>query len=170
MHFNFIQYMQNVANTLKLITGKNTGKRFYRMSALENIDEILQSGIGTTVPSIAAVDNPDGKFADNMHDNITDRQFYVFMIFDRASSLDVNQQENAKKNIKDIASKIISKLRHDHLQDYETGNTHGLSNLQTSSITYRTYGPFADNLYGMIVSFTVLNPAQVAYNPADWDE
>jgi len=44
----------------------------------------------------------------------------------------------------------------------------GLWNLNRDSVSFKAVGPLADNCYGVWVSFTVLNNADIKFNQQDW--
>jgi hypothetical protein len=168
--FDFIAYMRNVATKLKDIRHSSEQTRFYRMSGIASLEEVLAKMTHGRFPAIVVEDSLEGRLVDQNSDNIQDREYYVFYIFDRVEFLNHDEREITKRKLRTIARKVKSKMLKDHLSDSNLQTSHGLINLEAGSITYRNVGPVGDNLIGLAVSFTILENPNIKYNPDDWDE
>jgi hypothetical protein len=168
--FDFIAYMRNVATKLKDIRHSSEQTRFYRMSGIASLEEVLAKMTHGRFPAIVVEDSLEGRLVDQNSDNIQDREYYVFYIFDRVEFLNHDEREITKRKLRTIARKVKSKMLKDHLSDSNLQTSHGLINLEAGSITYRNVGPVGDNLIGLAVSFTILENPNLKYNPDDWDE
>ena len=85
MAFNFIDYMTNIAKTMKAIShleNNKTQKRFYRVSGLNGIEELLNNLTDPKMyPAILANDLEFGKVGDvSTSNNFLDRQSHIFYI------------------------------------------------------------------------------------------
>ncbi len=167
--FDFISYMRQVATKLKAIRHSATETRFYRMSGIASLEEVLAKMTHGMFPAIVVEDSLEGRLVDNVSNNILDRQYYVFYIFDRVEFLNHDDREATKRRLRTIARKVMSKLLKDHLSDDRLQTQIGLMNLEPASFTYRNIGPVGDNLIGLAVSFTLLENPLLKYDAEDWD-
>lgn len=167
---DFIAYMRNVAVRLKDIAHTDDQCRFYRMSGIASLEEVLAKMTHGRFPAIVVEDSFEGRLIDQDSSNILDREYYVFYIFDRVEFLNHDAREETKRKLRTISRKITSRMLRDHLSDYNLTTTHGLKNLEVSSIGYRNVGPVGDNLIGLAVSLTLLENPGLEYDPEDWEE
>ena len=168
--FNFISYMRNVAEKLKDIGHSETETRFYRMSGIASLEEVLAKMTHGQFPAIVVEDSLEGRLLDQLSDNIMDREYYVFYIFDRVEFLNHDAREATKRKLRTIARKVKSRMLRDRRTDCDKETSHGLRNLEVENITYRNVGPVGDNLIGLAVSFTILENPGLEFNPEDWLE
>lgn len=166
--FNFIEYMRQVATRLKEIKHTDNEVHFYRMSGPAGLEELLAKMTHGSFPAIAVEDNLEGRLIDLDSDNVFDREYYVFYVFDRIEFLNHDQREFIKRKLRSIARIIMSKMLKDCRSDINLETNFGLRNLEVSNISYRNIGPFGDGIIAMAVSFTVLEPPELLYSENDW--
>jgi hypothetical protein len=163
--FDFIAYMLLCAEELKDIRHDETNKRFFRITGLTQLEELLFNLSDASYPALMVVNNQDGNLADKSpSDNVVDIPYYSFMVIDKADFNDHDQVESVKENCKALGLKIISRMIRD-----KRNMKNGLVFLDVSSISYSTFGPIADNTYGVSFSFTVPWQADITYNTSDWE-
>ena len=168
--FDFITYMRTVATKLKDIGHSENKPCFYRMSGIASLEEVLAKLTHGQFPAIVVEDSLEGRLLDQLSDNIMDREYYVFYIFDRVEFLNHDAREATKRKLRTIARKVKSRMLRDHRTDIDWESSHGLRNLEINSLSYRNVGPVGDNLIGLAVSFTILENPGLAYNPDDWND
>jgi glucose-6-phosphate dehydrogenase assembly protein OpcA len=108
--------------------------------------------------------NQNGTLTDrSASDNYVDIPYYSFMVAAKADFNDHDQIETAKVQCKSLGLKIISRMVHDKRR-----MAGGLTFMNVSSITYNTFGPVADKIYGVSFSFTVPDLSEISYAAKDW--
>lgn len=169
MEFDFLNYMRNCAETLVDIQhDENSNHRFYRMTGLNALEEVLGKLLTAQVPAIGVIDSPDGRLSENNSDKIDERQYYIFLVMGRTYHGNFDAQEAEKRSLRTIALKIISKMKKDRDTDYSMDTTTGLRNLNLNSVSYRFWDRLPDGLIALAVSFTVEQHNALTYNPDDW--
>ena len=166
--FNCVNYMRNIAVNLKSISHSEEKQSFYRMSGIASMEEVLSNLTTGSFPAVVVEDSLEGSITDQVSDNILDRQYYIFYVFDRVEFLNHDQREATKRSLRGMVQLIISRMLRDHLSDLSRVTSFGLSNLEPASTSYRAIGPFADNLIGLAVSFTVLSNPHFSFDASKW--
>ena len=162
--FDFIAYMLDCATRLKDILHTDANPKFFKISGLAGLEEYMQRLSEAQYPAILVHDNQDGNLGDqNRSDNFLDNPYYVFYVVGRPEFGNADSSESIKKQCKEIALKIISRMRRD-----KRNLVNGLSFLNFANIPYQTIGPIGDGAYGIMVSFTVTNQLGSIFNPDDW--
>jgi len=163
--FDFITYMRDCATRLKDIGHSESSQKFFRISSLIQLDEVLGNLSEIAFPALLVHDNVEGTVGDiNISDNYLDSSFYVFYVIKHVEYGNYQQQEDAKADCKAIGLKILSRM----LRDKKRGNL-GLTFLQFANIPYQTVGPLGDNCFGVMFSFSVPDTANLIYNAEDWN-
>jgi hypothetical protein len=165
---NFVDYMRNLAEQSTLINHSSGNKRFYRVSGIRSLEEVLTNLLHAQVPAIGVDDGFEGRLLNNRGDSTIDRQYYMFYVFGRIALHDHDQIEQEKRQIKDIAVSFISKIIADHNSDFSLQTNYGLRHLDISSFSYRTIAPLPDGLIALAVSFVTDNTLNTKPNPAHW--
>jgi hypothetical protein len=163
--YDHITYMEDCATRLKDLGHTAEVPKFFRVSSLTQLDEVLANltTMGQTV--LIVHDNTEGSIGDrNISNNYLDSPYYLFYIMKHVALDDFDAKANAKKECKAIAIKIISKMLVD-----KSRSRSGLLFLDFTNIPYQGIGPVGDNYYGIMVSFTVADNAELIYNADDWD-
>lgn len=166
---NFVDYMRELATRSTLVKHSENEKRFYRVSGIRSLEEVLTNLLLARVPAIGADDSYEGKILDNRADSVTDKQYFAFYVFGRIGLFDHDQIQQEKRLIKEIAFSFISKIIEDHLSDFNLTASYGLRHLDTNSFSYRTIAPLPDGLIAMVVSFVTDNSLSVKPNPLHWE-
>lgn len=162
--FDFQEYMLACAEQLKEIRHTEEERKFFRITGLSQLEELLFNLPDATFPAMMVDNNQNGNLTDKSpSDNVVDIPYYSFMIIDKAEFNDHDLVEAAKENCKALGLKIISRM----IRDKRTMQN-GLVFLDVSSISYTTFGPIGDNTYGVSFSFTVPWQADVSYDSNDW--
>lgn len=163
--FDFISYMRNCAINLKDIGHTDDAPKFFRISGLIQLEEVLGNLSEITFPALLVHDNAEGTIGDrNISDNYLDTPYYIFYVVKHAAYGKYEDQEKAKADCKKIGLKILAKM----LRDKKRGNN-GLTFLQYSNIPYQSIGPIGDNCYGVMFSFSVSDSATLIYSVNDWE-
>jgi hypothetical protein len=166
MIFNFKTYMLETAQKLKAIGHTDSEKKFFRVSGIGQLDELLSNLGIAQFPALIVEENQDGVLADRApSDNYLDTPYFVFYIAEHVPLEDHDAREAAKLNCKLLGFKIIGRmLRH------KRRGMFGLTFLNLRNVNYQTIGPIGDNCYGVMFSFTVSDTADIMYNADDWEE
>lgn len=166
MAFEFKTYMLDTAVKLKAIGHTDNHPKFFRVSGIGQLDELLSSLSKAQFPALIVEENHDGVLADRApSDNYLDTPYFVFYVVQHAAFEDHDAREAAKLNCKQLGFKIIGRmLRHKRRALF------GLTFLNFRNINYQTIGPIGDNCYGTMFSFTVTDTADIAYIADDWEE
>ena len=164
MIFDFAQYMENVAISLKDIQHTNENRKFYKISSIFSLEGFLYD-LRNASETIMLIDTSvEGSIGTKGSDNFMDNPSYKFYILKKSKLSDSNQEEQIKKECKAIGMKILSKMLKDKTQGIE-----GLLYLDFSQIPYITVGPLANQWYGVEFFFTVRTyNNELVYNPNDW--
>jgi hypothetical protein len=163
--FDFIAYMLLCAEQLKEIGHSESEKRFFRITGLTQLEELIFNLSEASYPAVMVENNQNGNLTDKCpSDNVVDIPYYSFMIIDKAEFNNHDLVESVKENCKALGLKIISRLIRD-----KRNMQNGLVFLDVSSISYSTFGPIGDNTYGVSFSFTVPWQADITYDPDDWE-
>lgn len=166
MAFDYKNYMLQCASLLKEIRHTDTEKRFFRVSGLGHLDELLSNLGSVKFPSLIIEENQDGTIGDrNTSNNYIDTPYFVFYVVAHAPFENHDNREAVKLQCKHIGFKILSRMLH-----HKRRGEHGLTFLHFQSIAYQTIGPIGDGCYGAMFSFTVSDTANIAFNTDDWDE
>jgi hypothetical protein len=168
MAYNHINYMRDIATRLKEIQHTENDVRFHRMSDIYQIEELLARLSVSQMPAIGVVEHSDGRITDNTADQVNDQQYYVATVFGRSTLFDHDAREQVKKDLKQIALKIMAKMKHDRNTDFNLETDHGLRHLDLKSISYRYLSALPDGIIALMISFVIEPTAQLAFNPDDW--
>jgi hypothetical protein len=162
--FDFIAYMRDCAVRLKGFGHSDSQQRFFRITGLTQLEELLFNLPDASFPALMVENNQNGTLTDRSpSDNYVDIPYYSFMVAAKADFNDHDQIEAAKVLCKSLGLKIISRMVHDKRR-----MAVGLTFLNVSGIAYNTFGPVADKIYGVSFSFTVPDLAEINYDPLHW--
>ncbi len=162
--FNFVPYFRTLAVNLKELQHTDADKHFHRISSLPEMEEFLSSLSNLQGFQLIVLNKPSGRLDDaSVSDNLLDRQFYTYYILKVATHGDYDEAEQARADCNAVARKIMSKMFID-----KRNVVNGLLNLDRSSFYYDAIGPIAHGYIGFMCSFTLYNPAGIAYNEDDW--
>jgi hypothetical protein len=162
--YNHIDYMEDVATKLVDILHTPTKPRYFKSTGLASLDGLLANIGKAVLPALVAEDQCDLNLIDNTSDNILARPYYAFYVLYPASPNDDNKIFDARKKALATAKKVVAKMRN----DYRYGN-YGLINLEVGSFRFMGVGPLGDCGYGVMVTFTIIEDSDTAYNETDWD-
>lgn len=171
--FDFSTYMKNVAVSLKEIAhvdGDSKNKRFYRVSSLQALEELITTLRSMGSINLAIEDNLDGGLSESKGQFVEDKQLYSFLVLQKSEALDMDARKLVIDTCEVVVKKILSKLRHNHLTDCELETNYGLSDFDVDSVNYFSFGPVLNSCYGVHCTFTVGNNASIKYNAEDWNE
>lgn len=156
--------MQQCAQELKDIRHSESQMRFFRVSGLTRLEELLFNLPEASFPAVIVENNQNGSLGDRSpSDNFIDIPYYEFSVIQRTEFNDHDAIESAKEQCKAIGMKIISRMIRD-----KRYMANGLTFLDVNSINYLTFGPIADHTFGVSFAFTVRDQADVTYNATDW--
>lgn len=164
--FEFINYMADCAVKLKDIAHSDDAQKFFRISGIAELDELLTNLSKAQFPALLAEENHTGAIADrSTSNNYLDSPYYTFYVVKHAPFEDHDTREAAKLQTKQIGLKIIARILRHKLRGEQ-----GLTFVQFGNIPYQSIGPIGDNCYGCMFSITVPDVADVFYNAEDWEE
>jgi hypothetical protein len=166
--FDFVSYMRTVATQLKEIQHSEEKCAFHRVTNLASLEELLANGNFIEDYQMIVEDVMEGNF-DTNGNTLIDNPTFRFYIVKQAANDDFDSKEECKRNCKVVAKKIISRLFHDNFEDKKFPAVPvGLANLQRESFQYFSIGPIMDNMWGVEVSFSLLEGAGISYDENDW--
>lgn len=161
--FDFINYMREVAETLKEIQHTELEKHFNRVTSIAEMGEFLASMRDAKGYQMIVIDNMAGRFLDRSSDNLLVQPYHSLYILKHIPREDYDSRETAIKGCTAVVKKILSKMFYDKRM-----MQNGLTNLDRESITFNQAGPFGHNWHGLNFNFTVLDDPGIVYNAADW--
>ena len=162
--FDFVTYMRDCAVRLKDISHSPSQQRFFRVSGISQLEELLANLPDASTPALLVENNTDGRITDpGPADNFLDIPYFVFYVIEKAPFNDFDRIEQAKAETKAIGLKILARMLHDR-RHYRNG----LIMLRFDNIPYQSIGPIGDNCFGTMFSFTVHNPMAATYTANDW--
>lgn len=157
--------MEALAEKLKELRHKATDKHFQRASSIMMMEEFLQNMRSATGYQLIAIAHENGRYIDKDSDNLLDQPYYSFYVMKNVEHGDNDAKQQAIKDCKKVAKKILSKIFYD-----KRNELNGLEYLNRDGITYNQAGPYAHNWFGINYNFTLLDAAAITYSAADWDE
>lgn len=167
--FNFTEYTNDIATRLKDIRHSESNPRWFRVSNITALEELLAS-LGNADGVIMLVeDNLDGKYGWNEAGLVTDDEFYTFHIIKHLSNEGFSEREAWIKEAKSIVKKVLSKMFRDQNTSLENNTRNDLRDLDRGRITYQSVGPLAGNFHGMMCSFVITEKSGIVYSDDDWD-
>ncbi len=163
--FDFSTYFLECATNLKDIKHTTNTPRFHRVETLQTMDEFLAQGKNLSGMNLVVLDKISGRLDDSSKsDNLIDRRFFTFFLLKLADHGNYNLIEQVKQDCNTSGRKIMSKMFKD-----KNESINGLKDLNKSSIYYDTVGPISHGYYGVMVTFSLYNPAGIIYNENDWN-
>jgi len=162
--YNHHEYMEDAATKLKAIAHNSNAPRFFKSTGLASLDELLSRIGSVRLPALISEDGSDQVITDNGSDNPLAKPYYTFYIIYPAKAADDSTIFTARSNALATAKKVISRMR-THSRDLQ----YGLKDLDFNTIRIMGVGPIGDNGHGVMVTFTLWEPADIYYNATDWD-
>lgn len=171
MEFRYIDYMRNLASSHKLLKHSEGNRRFYVISSINNLEELL-SNSKATFPLLCVNNDDSGRFQDTEADMVFDRKPFSFYIFANYKNvLDMNEMDVQKDICRQIGFDFISKMKADKKHDMKGFFPKtGLRSLDVSSITYFQIGPLLDNIVGYEFFFSMDDKPDLKFNSSAWDD
>ncbi len=162
--YNHSEYMENIAINLKEIAHDSKNHKAFAEASTINLFEGLGENAGTIhYPCLVVIDDMTSGLEDRNSDNVIDVPYYQFAILCRGKINDTPSNRKARTEAKTLAKKILSRMFYDQRQ-----NLNGLSYLQRGGIRFQGVGPIADGAYGCLVTFTLIERANIKYSITDW--
>lgn len=171
MEFNFIEYMRNLASSHKLLRHTEGNKRFYMITSINNLEELL-SNTKTNFPVMCVNNDDSGRFNDNNADMVFDRKPYSFYVFANSKNvMDMKEMIVQRELCLVIGFDFFIKMKADKKSDMKgIFPKTGLRNLDISSFTYFQVGPLLDNIIGYEFFFSMDNKPDLKFDANAWDE
>lgn len=168
---DFTAYMETLATSLKdvgHVPGDKKQKRFYRVSSLQALEELITGLTNINEINIVVEDNREGDFLETKGQYVQDDMLCSFLIIKRVKLLDMSERNQVLDDCEAVYRKILAKIRYDHLTDQAMETNTGLRDFDINSIHYFTFGPVLNNSFGLHCSFRVGQNADIKYNSEDW--
>jgi len=165
--FNFNSFMLDIAVRLREIQHSEIAPAFHRITNLASLEEMLQNMQVVNGFQLIIEDVDEGSFLEN-DSALLDNSMHRFYVVKHVDSMNWDKKEEAKKQCKNVAKKIISKIRYNNLSDNRYETNYGLKNLDRNSFMYFSIGPLLDNFWGIEISFNLTQPSNVKYDESDW--
>lgn len=148
--------MFNLNNYLRQLVGKfdefkTPGEHFARASGIGEIEELLMNIKNIKGIVVVAIDTQDGTAGDNGNDVYLDVTNHRFYLLKKTKLNDFQARENTLTELKNLAKKIIYKMRED-----KRNARHGLLFADLTRIPYITVGPLADGYIGLELFFNTV--------------
>jgi hypothetical protein len=156
--FDFVEYMRKIAINHELIGHTDQAERFFRCTSLVRMEELLTRLGSADGIVLMALDNDDGRYDDQISDNVLDRRFLVFFLLSRIEHEDFDKLEQLRKDLAAIQKDIVGKMIYDRIR-----HKNDLRNFQPGTVNYFGVGPLADNWFGRQISFVILEQAAPPY-------
>lgn len=161
--YNHEEYMEAIATNLKAISHSESQPRFFISLGLSAVDGLLNSLTRAHYPCIVAEKGPDKRLLDNLSDNRVYQPFFSAFVLVKAEAGNEQSARQARDAAEVIAEKIVGKMLKDSINQQN-----GLDVLNEASIRIQGVGPLGDNAHGVMLSFTIKQPAKFYYDTDDW--
>jgi hypothetical protein len=170
-NFDFTGYMRNIAINLKdigHIEDDDSNKRFYRISGLDKMQEVVDNF--SNLPQFVMIieDNAEGGMVNN--NGLFDKTLCSFFLMKKAELNDADDREDIKNDCISAMRKILSRIRRDYYSDNVGDTDLGIRNVDFNSWQYSTFGPILNTCYGIHIVFTTGNSINTEYDGADWND
>jgi hypothetical protein len=163
--YNHLTYMESIAENLRDIAHSTAKPRFFKSTGLASLDGLLANLSVANLPCLIAEDGCDERLSDNQSDNILGHPFYTFYILYKASPGNDTEIMEGRSKAKATAKKVLSRMRRDA---HEPNLELGIDILDLSSVRIQGVGPLGDSGYGVMVTFTMQQDADIVYDTNDW--
>lgn len=160
--YNHFRYGELLAKHLKPIAHSDEQQRFFPATEEEqflSIEDRISNIKGTI---LIAIDGSNSDFS-WQPDNMTEKPQYFFVILQNTNSDRTETIFQAQRECRFIAHQIISRMMNDYVH-----SEYNLMALDPDSFTIRGVGPFADNFFGILVGFNLLNSFNFTLKPEYW--
>lgn len=161
--FDFIGYMEDIAESLYEIQHTESEKHFSRVSSIAELGEFLANMRTSRGYQLIVIDNQSGRFLDRRSDNLLIMPYFSFFILKQVPREDYDGKDTALAGCVTVLKKVLSKMFQD-----KRDMSNGLTNLDRDSITYNQTGPIGHNWHGLNVNFTILDDPDIQYDVNDW--
>jgi hypothetical protein len=165
MTFDYPAYMEALAKSHSLIKHSPTNHRFYKMTSIALLEEVLTRLLTAKTPAIGINDSAEGRLYNNKADRTIDRQLYTYYVFGRSPLFDHATRKVVIKQCKEIASDFALRILNDHHSDFNLSTNNGLRHLDVESFTYRAMGNLPDGLICVLTSFVLDSPFNSSNDP-----
>jgi hypothetical protein len=163
--YNHLTYMESIAENLRDIAHSTAKPRFFKSTGLASLDGLMANLSVANLPCLIAEDGCDERLSDNSSDSIRSLPFYTFYILYQASPGNDTEIMEARSNARATANKVLSRM----LRDANVPNFDlGIDIMDFSSVRMQGVGPLGDNGYGVMVTFTLQQEADIDYDTNDW--
>lgn len=171
MAFNFLSYIQDVAQKHKDIVHTSTNKRYYEISGIGGMEDVLLNLRSMDGTIIMAETNQEGRMINGGNENYVDIPRFRFYVMKRASFSDRSGDTAAKQACKLLAFSILGKMRHDKIASQRGEADATYKEIDLDAIRYDTVGPIATGWVGCMVELSSLSLASgngFSYNESDY--
>lgn len=160
--YNHFQYGELLAKQLRSIAHTDDQQRFFPATEEEqflSIEDRLSNIKGTI---LIAIDGSNSDFS-WQSDNMTEKLQYFFIVLKNTNSERTETIMDAQKECRLIAHQIIARMMNEQFS-----SNYSLTTLDPDSFTIRGVGPLADNFYGVLIGFNLLNSFNYTIKPEYW--
>lgn len=151
MAFNFNAYMKNIAETHKDIQHTSDQKRFYEVSGIGGMEDVLLHLRSMQGTIMLVETNHEGRIVDVKRNYYVDVPRFRFYILKRGSMSNQAENTELKTACKTLAFSILAKMRHDYTLAHKMEADASYRDIDLSSIRYDTIGPLATHWMGIMV-------------------
>ncbi|MHC1775718.1 MAG: hypothetical protein AB9834_09925 [Lentimicrobium sp.] len=172
MNYDHIAYFEEIARNLLLVSHSDTNKHFFTATTFTQLEGLITSLSVAQYPAIVAIDKKDGRFTDQLSNNLTDVQFYQVLILMPSVDLSSHNRGSVMRTCFSIFRSIISKMTRDKITDSRLPvgqELTGLRNFDRNEIVYNSLGPLFDNLFGVEFSFTIPTQFNTKFEEYEWN-
>lgn len=160
MAYNHYQYGDRLARQLVSISHSDTDQKFFTAYGLEDLPEIGEQLSAITGTILIAVDGKEATLSHNGSDGYNHFPTYGFIVARSTASDDKSTIRQAADHSEEIIMQIVLRLLEDN------GTHHW--NIDTSKFEINGIGPIADNFYGVVLSFSLVDHLNTRLNPDLW--
>lgn len=165
MHYNHEEYFEDCATRYKRISHSPQKPRFFISLGLASMDGLINNLSSANYPCIIAEKGPDKRLRDNRSDNMMWQPFFSFLVLYPTEPGNEASVRTARDTAEADANRIISRMVME-----ARSNLKGLALLNEESIHVQGVGPLGDCAHGAMVTFTLLESANLIFNNDDWHE
>lgn len=161
--YNHFSYSEKLARRIKAVGHTDNDCHFFRATENQSYQEMAANLSSVSGFVMIAIDGKNSGFLWVDSDSLIERPTYSLVILRQTSINDVDQMFESMELCKVIALQCIAKMLQDARQYVD-----GCHFIDPASFSIDGVGPVADNFFGVIIQFSLLQGIDYMIDPDMW--
>jgi hypothetical protein len=161
--YNHFSYSEKLARRIKAVGHTDDDCHFFRATENQSYQEMAANLSSVSGFVMIAIDGKNSGFLWVDSDSLIERPTYSLVILRQTSINDVDQMFESMELCKVIALQCIAKMLQDARQYVD-----GCHLIDPASFSIDGVGPVADNFFGVIIQFSLLQGIDYMIDPDMW--